>query len=530
MIVLFAETSICRRRYITEKKAATRLSIKKTMILNSIAMQNLMICLLLFSSHFGDLSSSELPHGMESGLLHHNVSLHPHPHEAGVTRQSLVLDGKDQGFLSCNTVSWHTSSPWWWIEGGLSPRGQERIAHRDIGLIGQSSPPDTTWLTVKAQKGDYQDRLLKRYNLQAYQCNFDQFRKLNFLKAKDQLEKNQSYKLPILVHRYDGKSIRNTIKISDLDQALRIAKFNDVALSNSTRTDDFRISRQLWVPYHELKCPPAGEAAKATDAETNQPSISAQKSHLKAPRPSIGNRDFPIFGEKYAHTELIDQKLSGKVFYVVSGHGGIDSGAQGKRAKRTLCEDEYAYDVALRLTRLLVSHGATTYLIVRDPNDGIRDTDYLDCDTDELLWGDKPTADGQKKRLQDRTDAINTLVSNYTARGLTDQTLIEIHVDSRSVSATTDVYFYHKPESEPSANLAKRIHETFLLKYAKVRATRRYSGTVTSRGLFMLMETKAPKAVYVELGNIRNVYDQLRLIMPKNRQLLAQWMLEGIKD
>jgi N-acetylmuramoyl-L-alanine amidase len=400
--------------------------------------------------------------------------------------------------------------------------------------VGAQTSADTAWLTTKAIRGDYQLSLLKRYHLHMYQCNFDQFRRINFLRATDQLQKGKTYRLPIATVRYNGQSIRNTLKINDLEQAIRIQNFNDQATKSKARSDDFRTSRQLWVPFHELKCPPDGEAAISTEDENNTETTTSNTTGpattVGAPRASLGNREFPIFGPKYSKTALIDQKLAGKVFYIVSGHGGIDSGAQGKRASRTLCEDEYAYDVAIRLTRLLVSHGATTYLIVRDPNDGIRDTEYLDCDTDEVLWGNKPTAEGQKQRLQDRVDVINNFTETYLNKGLTEQTLIEIHVDSRNKAAKTDVYFYHKPGSVASAQVANRMHKSFLLQYAKVRATRRYNGTVSERGLFMLMETKTPKSVYVELGNIRNPYDQLRLVLPRNRQLLAQWMLEAIKN
>ncbi len=391
-----------------------------------------------------------------------------------------------------------------------------------VGRSAASPPTDTVWFQVKAQSGDYQDRLLKRFALANFPCNLTKFRRLNRLKPTDKLTKGKTYSLPIMIADYDGKSIRTTLGISDVEQALRIQAFNDTALKAGQRKDNFRRTNKLWVPWHELACPPDGEAAVATDSDMDDAVV-------QGPRPSIGNRVFPIFGTRYAHTDLIDTKLAGKVFYIVSGHGGIDSGARGTRQKHTLCEDEYAYDVALRLTRLLVSHGATTYMIVRDPDDGIRDAEYLECDTDEVLWGDKSIAAAQRERLQDRCDIINKYTAEYKRKGIDDQTMIEIHVDSRSQSAKTDVFFYHKPESIASARLANRMQETFLLKYAKVRATRRYTGTVTARSLFMLTETQVPKAVYVELGNIRNPYDQLRLILPRNRQFLAQWMLEAIK-
>ena len=45
----------------------------------------------------------------------------------------------------------------------------------------------------------------------------------------------------------------------------------------------------------------------------------------------------------------------------------------------------------------------------------------------------------------------------------------------------------------------------------------------------MLRETLTP-SVYVELANIRNKFDQQRVILESNRQALADWLLEGILD
>jgi N-acetylmuramoyl-L-alanine amidase len=50
---------------------------------------------------------------------------------------------------------------------------------------------------------------------------------------------------------------------------------------------------------------------------------------------------------------------------------------------------------------------------------------------------------------------------------------------------------------------------------------------VTTRNLYMLRETKPP-AVLVELGNIRNLRDQMRLLKVNNRQALANWFTEGL--
>ena len=43
----------------------------------------------------------------------------------------------------------------------------------------------------------------------------------------------------------------------------------------------------------------------------------------------------------------------------------------------------------------------------------------------------------------------------------------------------------------------------------------------------MLRECK-PKAVFIELGNIRNSADQKRFVLESNREALAKWLYEGL--
>lgn len=376
------------------------------------------------------------------------------------------------------------------------------------------------YLLIPAKTGDDLPALLQRYNLYDYECNIAQFFKINRLKEDYRLKAGQSYKLPVEVVAYNGKSIRSTLGIADWRTAKRIEIFNKSALKDGLRKDNFIETRRLWVPWHELNCPAEGETAMAaTNASLEK---SGENFMVK------GSRSYTLFGKKYAKTPLVSRKLKGKIFYIVSGHGGPDPGAQGKRAGRTLCEDEYAYDVALRLVRLLVSHGATAYMIVRDPNDGIRDEEYLACDEDEKVWGDATIPAEQKPRLQQRCDIINELTAKNAGVGPDNQTMIEIHVDSRTRDTKTDVFFYFRPDSEPSHKLAHHMQKVFIQKYLKKRSARGYNGTVSARNLYMLKETTTPKAVFIELGNIRNDWDQQRLVLKNNRQALANWLCEAV--
>lgn len=360
-------------------------------------------------------------------------------------------------------------------------------------------------LTAKAGKNENTVSLLAKYLLHEYGCNVASFKKLNNLKT-DKLTKGKSYKLPIKVYKYNGKSIRTTIGITDYPKAKRIQEFNEQLVKNKVKDKDYRKGLVLWVPQHEIEC-------KKTDIK---------------PATNFG-RVFPIFGPKYQHVPLESKKLQGKVYYIVSGHGGPDPGAVYRNGGKRYCEDEYAYDIALRLARNLVAHGATAYMIVRDPNDGIRDGEYLPRDKDETCWRNKKIPLNQKQRLAQRAKAINKLYAYHKKKGVKDanQRSIMIHIDSRSVNKRLDLFFYSFPGSKKGKKFVKTLQKTIKNEYAKHQKNRGYTGTVKTRDLFMLRETK-PTAAYIELGNIKNETDRKRFLLANNRQALANWLLKGL--
>lgn len=362
------------------------------------------------------------------------------------------------------------------------------------------------YIRAVAQKGDGIYTLLGRYNLSHSSCAFSRFCKINGLKSNSYLSVGKTYKLPVKRYRYNQKSIRSTINIKDWKQAKLIEHYNDLMVEIGRKsTGDFRRGkRDLWVPYHLQYCP-----------------IDLDKFIPK-------NRNFPIFGKKYAEVPLKDTKLAGAVYYLVSGHGGPDPGAMAKYKGKNLCEDEYSYDITLRLARNLLSHGAIVYLIVRDPNDGIRNEEILKPDIDEKCWGDKVIPIGQKDRLNQRSDAINELYKKNKARGIEYQRLIEIHVDSRTKDKRIDLFFYHYPTSQTGKQLAQKLFKVMEGKYAINRKSGEYHGVVTPRDLHMLREV-LPVPVFIEVGNIQNINDQKRIIYASNRQAIADWLAEGLQ-
>jgi len=395
------------------------------------------------------------------------------------------------------------------------------------GSFGFSQSSSPTHLTTKAQAGDGAYKLLERFGVKS-PCNLAYFYQINQLKRKQGLKVGKIYQLPILVYAYNGKSIRSTTGVNDYDWAVNVQKYNEAIFQMGLRGEDFRNDRQLWVPYSGLYCreepfpmttPMQQEVAAATAAASP-----ANTSN----RPLRGT--YSIFGPKYERVPLESTELSGKVYYLVAGHGGPDPGAVGRYNRKSLCEDEYAYDITLRLARLLLANGATVYVITRDPDDGIRSGVILPCDKDEQCWGDQAIPINQKARLFQRSDAVNALYEKNKKRGVPYQRLIVIHVDSDSKRERVDMYFYHKQESEESRIFNTRLQETIRQKYEEYRKGRGYTGTVSSRDLHMLRET-LPVTTFIELGNIRNPNDQARLVIEGNRQLVADWLLDGlIKD
>ncbi len=384
---------------------------------------------------------------------------------------------------------------------------------------------DARYVEAVAQPGETVPDLLARFGLDGYTCNATEFFRINNLREDYRLKAKTTYRLPIQIVAYDGKTVRSTLGIDSWQVASSIVEFNKQALAKGLRDRSFLDDKELWVPWHELHC--RNEQLAAAAASVAPPMLSGELKKEAAAAAS-GKRIFPIFGPAYQHVPLLSQRFKGQVFYIISGHGGPDVGAEGKRDGHTLCEDEYAYDVSLRLARLLISHGATTYMIVRDNNDGIRNDAFLPCDKDEVVWGDQTIPQDQKERLLQRTTLVNQLAEAHQKSGAQKQTLIEIHVDSRHQTQEIDVFFYYRPGCEPSKALALNMQRVMQVKYSRYRAHKNYKGAVTSRGLLTLRETQIPIAVYVELGNIRNTWDQRRLIKPRNRQLLAEWLFEAL--
>ncbi|MEH6745374.1 MAG: N-acetylmuramoyl-L-alanine amidase [Maribacter arcticus] len=284
-----------------------------------------------------------------------------------------------------------------------------------------------------------------------------------------------------------------------------------VALNNHDLRDSVHLiaGKTYVIPKFELETVPIVD------------SIQKQSTDVK----KLESATYAIFGEKHKTVIAKSERLKGNVYYLVSGHGGPDPGAMGVYAGKTISEDEYAYDITLRLAKELLAHGAMVYIIIQDENDGIRDERVLEIDHDEVAYPNKTIPLNQVARLKQRVEIVNDLYKSNKGKY---QRLIVTHVDSRSVGQNIDVFFYYHENSKNGKKLAESIHTTFDAKYKKYQPNRSYAGTFEDRTSLYLVKKTHPAMTFIEIGNIRNAKDQVRIVDPDNRQALAKWISEGV--
>lgn len=380
-----------------------------------------------------------------------------------------------------------------------------------FATTGYSSDPASNYVKASAQKGDGANSLLRRYHIKP-ECAIREFYKINRMKYGAGLQVKRVYKLPIQIEKFNGKTIRSSIGIDDYDLAKSIQDYNDKLKKEKLRKTDFRKSKVLWVPFDLLN-----------PCSSNSASASKTKKHSV---PLGGNAAYSIFGKKHKYVKRQSSELAGNIYYIVSGHGGPDSGAQGFHDGALHCEDEYAYDVALRLSRELLSHGAYVHVIVRD-NDGIRNTNHLACDKDEFHLPKRKFYINQRKRLNQRIAKINALSKKNKKLNPLKERVIVLHVDSNeNHNMRIDCHFYHQ-KNKDSKRLTKAMMNAVREKYKQHQPNRKYDGKMRYRGLFMIEQVRLP-LVFIEMGNIKNKNDIKRFTKTSNRQSLAEWFAAGI--
>lgn len=307
-----------------------------------------------------------------------------------------------------------------------------------------------------------------------------------------------------------GDGVYSLLRKNGLEPTKYLQKFIELNRKNLKANNGLLIGKAYMLPVPEKE-----NNSSETTKTTTKPIESSN---------TIETFNDPIFGKNHNPITIENDKLKGAVYYLISGHGGPDPGATVTYNGKLIAEDEYAYDVTLRLARMLIANGAKVYIIIQDKNDGIRDDKILEVDNDEYCYPNNPIPLSQKLRLRQRTKAVNDL---YLKHKGAYQRLIVTHVDSRNKGKNIDVFFYHDSNSKSGKKLANTMLNSFKEKYNEHQPNRTYAGSVSARGLYLVKKTW-PAMVYIELGNIKNKKDQKRILKHENREALAAWIHNGL--
>lgn len=263
---------------------------------------------------------------------------------------------------------------------------------------------------------------------------------------------------------------------------------------------------------------------ESVDYDTVSTTIDTVQTNIEFFEEEVQNSDSKTVSLKYAD-EIIDNQLKGAVIYIISGHGGPDPGAIAVVEGHTISEAVYANDICLRIAKKIEEHGGKPIMIIKNPDHGIRDDRILPMENNKYCYPNLQIPFNHMERLVQRVNAVNKLYEEN--RSAKYHRLIEVHLDSRSKSTNIDVFFYHYTFSSVGRTFAENLRQVFEEKYSIHQPSRGYTGTVSGRNLYIIRNTRPP-AVLIELGNIQNPRDQRRFLDHRNRQALANWIVEGI--
>jgi LysM repeat protein/N-acetylmuramoyl-L-alanine amidase len=216
----------------------------------------------------------------------------------------------------------------------------------------------------------------------------------------------------------------------------------------------------------------------------------------------------------------LSNRLAGYHIVLDAGHGGRDPGAVVRKTlngqARYFVEDEYNYDVVMRLYALLRRHGATVSLTTLSPEHTVRDNDInetFDNNKTEIFNDEKENeAMGGGGWVLRRRLEIARKIFAKTARD--KRIFVSVHMDSSENTPLGLVAV---------ANNASK--ETLALAKAIIESSGR--GTVIEGGYIIVNNNPSPAAVLVEVRNLMQE-DAAIINNHKIRQRDAEKIADGI--
>jgi N-acetylmuramoyl-L-alanine amidase len=387
------------------------------------------------------------------------------------------------------------------------------------------SRDESQYVEFVAKKGDKLELIFKKFHIPTTKENFSEFVNLNKTKTNQKLKlmTGVKYKLPLVV--ISRNKLNTFLKDKVVEDSVNILKNEILNYNNLLKKTGIKANKKdIWIPLYLFTNYNFVDVSSSS-LNNLEKSKSQHYDELSKRKSKDDWLTKPFYGRRVKVQKKSNQ-IKNFCFYLVSGHGGPDPGAIGYFDGKELDEDEYAYDITLRLAKHLEEHGAKVYMLVIDTLDGIRDEKFLEPSNREFFYGGAAIPLNQKERLELCASIVNKLYEKEK-QSRKHHISINIHLDSRSEEEKVDVFFYYQENSQESKRIAETLQSTFAKQYEKYQPGRGYSGTVETRNLYMLKNT-VPPTVYLELGNIKNRSNQFRFIDKNNREALAKWLCIGL--
>jgi LysM repeat protein len=248
------------------------------------------------------------------------------------------------------------------------------------------------------------------------------------------------------------------------------------------------------------------------------------------------NEVLDMFRKEISREPVQDSTLRGWHIVIDPGHGGLDPGAivsvpDGNGNPVVITEDEYAYDISLRLYRALSEHGASVSLTVIAPDHQIREgtdprctfvhrkNEVYNLASQNTPGGWRPVGSTEGLDLR-KTIAARQINSTAAAKKRNGSLYISIHADNTpDLPEGTAVLFDGMSEDEK--NRSREFAET-LVPYLGG------GSFVHGQQLRVLEDNPADASVLVEVRNIHYTRNAWALRSPELREQDARRIARGI--